>query len=144
MRTEFSLHVLDGVGPINSLCNSIARPNNGPNRALQDLQALEVIRLQELAPQDAEPDSDRSSHDALMGSQRNSIINGHPLAWTFLVNHRPIVLAEILATTPGITSDQAISAGLRRISDTPCLRGRLMELQNSDQTDARRFPPLAQ
>ena len=43
---------------MNRLRSSVAVPNERPNRLLQGLQALEVIRVQELALQDAEPDLD--------------------------------------------------------------------------------------
>jgi hypothetical protein len=43
---------------MNGLRSSVAAPNRRPNRLLQRLQALEVIRLQVLALQDAEPDFD--------------------------------------------------------------------------------------
>ena len=67
MRTEFLFQFLDGVGPMNRLRRSVAVPNKRPNRLLQCLQAPEVIRLQELPLQDAEPDLDLVQPRGVLG-----------------------------------------------------------------------------
>ncbi len=56
--SEFALEFFKGIDPLNRFRCFCVTSNKGQDRDLQRLQRLKMIRLQQLALQDAEPDLD--------------------------------------------------------------------------------------
>jgi hypothetical protein len=54
--------------------------NESQDRFLQGFQALEMVRLQQLPLQDAEPDLDLIEQEALVGNQKTWTLNAQPWA----------------------------------------------------------------